>query len=139
MGVQLQWNGLNEFRNALRKLPEHLAEEAAGIVEAAADGAARTIQANYPAGPTGNLKRGVRVSRDRSPAATKAVVSSRAPHAFIFEKGTTQRRTDRGFNRGRMPSAPESRAFIPVAIKARASMIGRLIELLRREGFTVNR
>lgn len=137
MGVKIQWNGLSEFRDALSKMPEHLSEEAAGIVEASADGAARTIQANYPTGPTGNLKRGVRVSRERNPAAVRSIVRSSAPHAFIFEKGTNVRRTDKGYNRGRMPAASAGQAAIPVFIRWRAQMVRQLIALLERAGFKV--
>ena len=139
MGVALQWNGLDEFRDALRNLPEHLAAEAEDIVVAAATGAKLTIQTNYPLGPTGNLKRGVQLSRDRSPAQIKCVVSSRAPHAHIFEKGTDRRKNRRGANRGRMPRAPYGQAFIPAAIRARAVMTDQLVAMLRREGFLVER
>lgn len=139
MGVRLQWQGMEEFKEALRNLPEHLAQEAAGIVVDAAQGAARTVQTNYPQGPTGNLKRRVRVTQQRDKASVSARVLSQAPHAVIFEKGTRTRRTDRGWNRGRMPPAPESQAMIPTVIRARATMYERLIDLLKREGFEVTR
>ena len=138
MGVTLQWSGLNEFKEALRRLPEHLADEAGDIVIAAAEGAATTVQANYPS-RSGNLKRGVSVSRQRSRASTSARVKSGAPHAVIFEKGTGIRQNRRGANRGRMPKAPDSQAMIPTVIRARARMLASLIALLEREGFQVSR
>lgn len=137
--VRLQWQGMNEFKEALRKLPEHLANEAGEIVVASAEGAARTIQANYPQGPTGNLKRGVTVSRERSRVSTAAKVTSRAPHAHLFEFGTRRRMTNNHANRGVMPEAPASQAFIPAVIRARARMTDALIALLEREGFLVSR
>jgi len=138
MGVRLQWSGMEEFKEALRNLPEHLANEAAGVVVGAAQAAGTTVQTNYPA-KTGNLKRGVRVTQKRDRASVSARVESRAPHAVIFEKGTRLRRTDRGANRGRMPAASPEQAMIPTVIRARARMIQDLIALLEREGFKVSR
>ena len=138
MSVRLQWQGMNEFKEALRKLPQHLADEAADIVIATAQNAAQTIRTNYPTGPTGNLKRRVTVSQERALVSTAAKVTSRAPHAFIFEKGTGRRQTRRGANRGRMPAAPEAQAFIPAAIRARSRMVQALKAMLVREGFLVS-
>jgi Bacteriophage HK97-gp10, putative tail-component len=136
MGVRLQWTGMEEFKQALRNLPEHLTTEAAEIVVSAAEGAGTTVQTNYPS-RTGNLKRGVRVTRKQDKVSVSARVESRASHATIFEKGTRTRRTNRGWNRGRMPAAPSGEAMIPTVIRARQAMLLRLIALLEREGFLV--
>ena len=145
MSVRLQWQGMNEFKEALRKLPEHLADEAAGIVVAAAQNVAREVEAGYPQGPTGNLKRGVTISQERGLVSTAAQVKSRAPHAGWFEDFRSGRRnpprprkTKRGWNRGIMPIAPISQQAIPKFIRARARMIQALVALLEREGFLIS-
>jgi hypothetical protein len=144
VGVKLQWQGMNEFKEALRKLPEHLADEASGIVLAAAQRVAGEVQANYPMGATGNLKHGVTVSQERGRVSTAGRVKSRAPHASWFEELSTGRRnppkprkTKRGWNRGIMPIAPKEQQAIPQFIRARARMRQDLKALLVREGFLV--
>ena len=137
MSVRIQWDGMNEFQQALRQLPKALTGEAADIVQQHAEASARTIQANYPDGPSGNLKRGVRTQVDRSPFGVRGVVRSGAKHAHLFEFGTQQRRNSHGANRGRMPKAPVGQAAIPVFIRERRKMTLELIELVRRAGFEV--
>lgn len=136
--MSVQWTGLEEFRTALRNLPSDLAQEAGAIVIAHAEFAKQEIQASYPEGPTGNLKRGVTIEKQQAgPFAAVAIVRSRAPHATIYEKGTAQRRTAGGANRGSMPAAPPSQQFIPIAIRARRRMVAALIQLLQRAGLVV--
>jgi hypothetical protein len=135
--------GLAELREQLRRLPEDLATEAGDIVIAHAEGARREVVSGYPTGPgskqfpAGTLKARVAVERNRSKVSTAAIVRSRAPHAIIFERGTVQRRTDKGWNRGRMPKAREAQAMIPKVIRWRRQMVEALIELVRRAGFEV--
>ena len=86
-----------------------------------------------------DLKRRVTVSHERGLVSTTAKVSSRAPHAFIFEKGTRRRITNRGWNRGSMPAAPEEQAFIPAVVRARANLTTQLVAMLEREGLLVSR
>lgn len=138
MSVKLEMQGLAELRTALRNLPEDLAREGDVIVLAHAEDAARQIQTAYPEGPTGNLKRGVVVERNRSKFYTQGLVKSRAKHAWIFENGTDVRRTSKGANRGRMPQADETKRFIPKVVRLRARMVKQLVELVRRAGFQVN-
>jgi hypothetical protein len=138
MSARVTFDGLAEFKAQLRRLPEHLAEQAAPIVTQAAEETGRSIQNNYPEGPTGNLKRRVRVEvRQANRDGARAIVRSMAPHAGIFEKGTQGRRTRKGWNRGRMPKAPDNQAFIPQAIRGRFRMIEKLKAMLRGEGFEV--
>lgn len=138
MSVKLQIDGLTEFREALRQLPQELTAEAGAIVLAIAEEAGQQIQAAYPQGPTGNLKRRVTVTKEPSSAfGVRATVRSRAPHASIFEKGTGQRQTRTGANRGRMPVAPPNEQMIPIAIRARRRMVLALIQMLQRAGLVV--
>ena len=136
-GGSVQWEGLEAFRAGLRALPSDLADEAAGDVETATRDAARAIEQDYPTGPTGNLKRGVVVEIRRGRFNVTGIVRSRAPHASIFEAGTTTRRTAKGFNRGRMPQPPAEQRVIPEAVGVRRRLMSTLIDLVRRAGFTV--
>jgi hypothetical protein len=138
MAVKLQMEGLAELRAALRNLPEHLTEEATGIVQKAATGAEQRIAQNYPLGPTGNLRRRVTTDHAGSRLTTTSRVRSRAPHANIFENGTRQRRNAKGANRGRMPEANENQKMVPVVIRQRRQMVEVLKDMVRREGFQVD-
>lgn len=135
---RLKLEGLEEFRRGLRNLPEDLANEAGDIVLAHAEEAKREIQSGYPEGPTGNLRARVGVERNKSKFTSGAIVKARAPHASIFEFGTRARTTKSGANRGVMPKAQPTEAFIPKAIRARRRMTQALIGLLERAGFQVN-
>jgi len=129
--------GIEAFRAALRSLPDDLRNEADVVVQAQADAMAREAQQAYPEGPTGNLRRGVTVRTLRSSYSVAAQVRSRAPHAAIFETGTKNRRTDKGYNRGAMPQPAEADRFIPKAIRARRRLTSALIDIVRRAGFEV--
>lgn len=135
---KLQLDGLSELRDALRSLPEDLALEAGGIVRQHADDARSLIEAAYPQGRTGNLKRGVTVEHNSSKFAASAIVRSRAKHASIYERGTAPRRTAAGANRGRMPPAPEGHRMIPIVVRVRSRMVQALIDFVRAKGFQVN-
>jgi len=130
--------GIEAFRAALRSLPDDLRNEADVVVQAQADAMAREAQQAYPEGPTGNLRRGVTVRTLRSSYSVAAQVRSRAPHAAIFETGTKNRRTDKGYNRGAMPQPAEADRFIPKAIRARRRLTSALIDIVRRAGFEVS-
>lgn len=134
---RLQMNGLDELRRELRQLPEDLAREASAIILAHAEDAGRRVRTAYPEGPTGNLKHRVTVNQEAGRFGTRALVRSRAPHAWIFEKGTRDRRTHSGANRGRMPAAPESQQMIPIVIRVRRLMVAALIQLVEKAGLTV--
>lgn len=136
--TRLELKGLTEFQRALRQLPDDLVDEAGAIVIAQAEEAQRQIRTAYPQGPTGNLRRGVTIERNRSKLATHAIVRSRAKHAHLFERGTGPRRTASGANRGRMPTAPESQQMIPIVVRRRRAMVAALKDLVRRAGFQIS-
>lgn len=136
---KLTFDGLDELREELRHLPADLTEKGISIVTEHAQAAERAIETGYPIGPTGTLRR--RVVLERSPSLKNScsfAVRSQAPHANIFERGTVQRHTKKGWNRGRMPQQPESERLIPKAIRIRKRMTDALIELVRSEGFEVD-
>lgn len=128
------WDGLSEYRELLRALPETLAGETAHLVEAAANGAAHDIKSAYPV-RAGKLRDGVKVSTlNKGRFATGRVVTQRAPHAWIFENGTQARHTSLGANRGSMPPG---HVFVPRVIKARRRLYDQVKDLLRRNGAAV--
>jgi hypothetical protein len=137
MAATVRLDGLSELRDALRALPADMATEAGVIVREAAETTAAQIKAVYPVGPTGNLRRGVAVSNDTRGVAALAIVKSRAPHAHLWEYGTQVRRTNRSFNRGRMPS-PTGDTLVSIAQRVRRGMYQRLVALVERAGFTVS-
>jgi len=125
--------GLDELREALRKLPPELVHEGAAIVHAHAAETARQVEASYPVA-TGNLKTHVVVDVETSASYATARVRSTAYHAWMYEHGTGDRSYN-GQDRGRMPAA---HTFIPIAIRRRALMVSALIELVERAGLTVS-
>ncbi len=130
--------GLDELRQALRNLPEEMADEARSIVTDQAEAAGAEIRGVYPEGKTGNLRAGLSVTpQAASRFGAVALVKSASRHAHLFEFGTTQRRSRFG-NRGRMPKGPDSERMIPIAIRRRRTMTQLLIDLVRRAGFTVD-
>lgn len=137
MPAGMEMRGLTELRDTVRKYPETLTSDAGVIVIAHAEDAQRQIVTGYPTGPTGNLKRGVTVERNKSKWTSAAIVRSRAPHAHLFERGTKPRRTSEGAYRGRMPVAPEAQQMIPKVVRLRRRMIGVLKAMLEDHGFEV--
>jgi hypothetical protein len=137
MSARVQLKGLDELRNALRRLPQALTQEAHAIVVAQAEAAQREVINGYPEGPTGNLRRRVTIEVNTSKFSAGARVRSRAPHATIFERGTKARMTRAGASRGVMPQAPEPARMIPKAITHRRRMYQSLQAMLERHGLLV--
>jgi hypothetical protein len=130
--ITISMHGLAELRAALRQLPKDALMEAAKIVHGAAEAADAEIYAAYPE-VTGTLKRGLTIDRTEESWMTSAILKDRAPHAYIFEKGTEPRTTKQGWRRG---AARAGRIFIPRAQKHRERMKHELIALVRSLGFT---
>jgi hypothetical protein len=130
-----QFTGLADLYEALRNLPEALADEANAILEDETKAAADEIIAKYPE-VTGNLKGGVKWSIKTSPYGAIGRVVSGAPHAYIYETGTASRQTDLGYDRGAMPG---KHIFIPTMIEHRRKLEDALADMLRRFGLQVER
>jgi len=134
--------GLNEFKANLRNLPATLTGGATQIILDAAHEAAADIRAQYPTGPKrrrypgGALKKGVHVVIAAiGPHGVAAQVRSSAPHAWLYEHGSSARHY-MGHSRGAMPKPPTP-VFIPTMIKHRRAMYLKLAALLRLQGLTV--
>jgi hypothetical protein len=132
----LSFQGIAELKDALGKLPEELKGKATGIVIEAAYGAQREIVAAYPQGPTGHLKKGVKVKvQEIGPYSVAAQVRSSAPHGWLYEYGTKARKTKKGWNRGTMPNPPD--VFIPAMVRYRRAMYLKLADIIRATGLIV--
>lgn len=138
MSVKMTWVGLDDYRRQLLALPKEFANEAANVVVATAEQTGQGVSSNYPLGPTGNLRHGVKVVVHRNQFSTTAAVVSASPHAHLYENGTGLRQTRRGANRGRMPQGLESTRVIPRAVRARRRMIEALIQIVKDAGLIVS-
>ena len=147
------FDGLAEYRKALKRLPLELRDEAADIIHLTATEAKNEIIAAYPE-VTGHLKAGVFVSTYKSrdtPSVgitpgkgvlfgASAIVKNRAKHAWLYEYGSEARGVNRpvvgragnfGTSRGRMPARP---TFVPIIIRRRRDMERQLAAVIRRAG-----
>jgi hypothetical protein len=129
--------GLAEFREALRRLPEQLRAEGAEIVGDAAELTKASLIQAYPLGDTGKLRAGVRLVKAFTDYGAVAIVKSTAKHASIWEFGTAVRSTRQGWNRGVSPSHA-AEGLIPIAMRNRKHMYAQLGALLQRAGFEVH-
>jgi hypothetical protein len=136
MSAALTIRGIAELKDALGRLPTELKGQATQIVLDSAYAAQAEIVAAYPQGPTGKLKKGVKVRvQEIGPYSVAAQVRSSAPHGWLYEYGTQPRKTKRGWNRGTMPNPPD--VFIPAMVRYRRAMYLKLAELIRSTGLIV--
>lgn len=133
--ASVKWDGLQELRDALRKLPAELTADASGIVNSAGTGAKDEIVAAYAEGRKGNLKRGVTTEEQHTKFGVSVVVRSRAKHAWLYEYGSAPRETRKGKDRGSMPAKP---TFVPIVVRRRRTMYERLKALLVSKGLLVS-
>src|SRR5215207_3965982 len=132
MANRVQWSGLEDFKRALRMLPQELAGEAGNLVEAVANSAAVDIRSAYGAHRyTGNLQKSVRVTHRERQFGMASTVKVTAPHAHLFEFGTQARHTKAGVSRGSMPPF---NIFLPRIRRAQRQMYERLKGMLARHG-----
>jgi hypothetical protein len=129
-GVHFKFEGLEELKAALRALPENLAGEAGKIIEGAGNRAALDLKRAYPV-VTGHLRDGVEVTHERSGVSARAVVRSRAPHAWLYEHGVAGRKVGKGLNR------TPTFVFAKTMSRVRREMYDALQALLERYGLRV--
>jgi hypothetical protein len=132
--LEVSWAGLDALKAELTALPETLIEEGNTILLTSAQDAKAAIDAAYQAqcrpGGTGNLRRGLvlRLARGRLAGAT---LLQRAPHGWLYERGTKVRKNKAGQNRGRMPRNP---TFQPIAAEYQKTALAALIARLYAHG-----
>jgi hypothetical protein len=130
MSLRFEFKGLEELKAALRSLPEELSGEAGKIIEAAGNRAVLDLRRAYPV-VTGHLRDGVEVTHTRSRAGARAVVRSRAPHAWLYEHGVAGRKVGKGLNR--RPTF----VFMKTMSRIRKEMYDAFQALLERHGLRV--
>jgi hypothetical protein len=137
----MRWEGLEAYRDELRRLPRELVPEARVLIVQAAEGARLEADAGYARhDKSGNLRRGL-VVRHGAPTSFGAEVwlINRAPHAWLFEHGSHGPRSYTGTDkrgrvfksadRGTMPATP---TFWPAVGRQSRRMHARLKDMLQR-------
>lgn len=103
---------VRQLADAMDRATDEVKEDVARLIGSAAETTVQRLQRGYPQGPTGNLRKMVRVTSPRSFSTTSngvalpaMQVKAFAPHVHIWQRGTKVRRNySRGdANRGRMP------------------------------------
>jgi hypothetical protein len=136
MAVKVTLDGFAEFSQALGALPVTLADQARADVDAAAAATKTETIAGYP-DRTGRMRAGVITVEDTSRAAVYAVeVRSTAPTAHLWEYGTQNRQTQKGWNRGAEP-AHRDQSVISIAYTHGPAMQTQLAALVTGAGFLV--
>lgn len=131
---QIKLEGFAEIRAWLRTLPEHLTEEATGIVFGHADDAETRAAFAYASRGADSLKDRLTVEKRKGRFGVTAVLKNLHPHALSYEYGTQVRHTKQGWSRGKMSPA---NVFKPAAERERRLMFDDLGSMMRREGFVI--
>jgi hypothetical protein len=140
MASTMRWDGLREFREELRQLPEACRGEAAKVVEGEVNAAYVTVKRVYEAHRfTGFLssKLAIQPLKVSGALTTGLVLKSGSPLAWLFDNGTQARHyiTVNGVTHqtGRMPGF---HVFGRTVAFTRRKIRGLLIEMVRRHGAT---
>jgi hypothetical protein len=129
-----------ELARGLDRASDDIKREVGQLVEQAAQNTQARVQAVYPVGPTGNLRKLVRVSNPRGFSSTAGgsvipakVVRATAPHVHIWQEGTRDRfdATRANARRGRSPRHGDVMAS--TAIRERADMLRKAQAVLDRK------
>ncbi len=132
--VWFQWDGVQDLIEQFAALAPDLTIEAAPIVELAARAAKDVIYTGYPM-RTGNLRKGLAVIVKTEATRTQTTVVNKAPHAWLFERGSQARHNAIGANRGSMPANP---LFSSTMMRTRRALYTALVPLLEEHfGLTV--
>jgi len=124
--VTFRFSGGDEYVVDLWRWRDRLRDEVSAAGRDQANRIASVVAAQSPF-KTGNLRSHVRVADESSGDTVTWRVRSLARHSHLVEKGTRQRRTSAGWNRGIMPAQP---IFIPEAIAKRAAFVAAVRRIL---------
>lgn len=127
--VWFQWDGVQELIEQFATLAPDLTDMAAPIVELAARVAKDTIYTGYPA-RTGNLRKGLAIIVKTEATRTQTTVVNKAPHAWLFERGSQARHNAIGANRGSMPANP---LFSSTMMRTRRALYTALVPHLAEQ------
>jgi hypothetical protein len=134
---RLTFEGMDGLREALKQLPADLAAEAAEHIDDTVEVTAASLVQSYPLGDTGNLRKGVKHTVAQSRDGAAGEVKSTSPHAHLWEFGTQNRKTTKGWNRGKLKDQ-YNRGLVGIALRERKKLNAKLIELVRKAGFEVS-
>jgi hypothetical protein len=134
VGARFRLDGLAELVDGLQQLTPELTTEAGQIIRDTGDAAANEILLAYPS-RTGNLRKGVKVTRMAGQFSMTVIVKNTAKLASIFEDGSQARHTELGANRGSMPPG---HVFVPIMMRRRRAMYAQLKALIASTGLTVS-
>jgi hypothetical protein len=140
MASTMRWDGLKEFREELRQLPEELRGQAAKVVEGEVNAAYVTVKRVYEAHRfTGHLSRQLAIQplKRSGQLITGLVLKSGSPLAWLFDNGTQARHyiTVHGKTHltGRMPGF---HVFGRTVAFTRRKIRTLLIDMVKRHGAT---
>lgn len=139
---RLVFEGLAELKEAFRNLPFELTGEASHDVEAAANGAAAIIKAEYHK-VSGKLRDGVEVATANGQFSAGAIVKSKAKIAWLYDNGSQARHYTTASGAQHATGAmwgktPPTHIFVRTMIAKRRAMYERLKALLTRHGLLVS-
>ena len=124
MSASLEWNGLEDFRQALADLPSEVRATFKPVLDEAADQIVAETTTAYAAAGVAGLAQGMRIESSREAADLSVRIRLGAPAAHLRELGTVDRYTSSGAYRGRQPARP---VFIPIVERVRAE-VGKALE-----------
>ena len=139
------WMGFEAFKRQLTTMSPTLLEESDQILRDQAEAAKAEIVAAYRRGPTGNLKRGVKIRAARGQGIAGVDLKQTAPHGHLYEYGTKGkvrrytgidklgRRFDRA-SRGVMEGTP---TFGPIAAQHQRLALSAVSTRIQGYGATV--
>lgn len=137
----MEWRGMDEFREELRKLPEACRGEAAKVVEAEVNGAYVTIKRVYEAHVwTGTLTRRLTISplKVQGQMTTGLVLRSGSPLAWLFDNGSKARHYVTVNGKKHLTGSMRAyRIFGRTAAFTRRKIRGLLIAMVERHGAKV--
>ena len=115
----LEMQGLDELKKLVAGFADACTDDGQQLADQAAMRAVEEVKAAYPQGPTGNLKKGVRIVRVKGDGhRVLSVAKSTAPHAHLYEYGTR-----------RQPARP---VMGEVAARVRRDFYADLIRMVER-------
>lgn len=124
--VTFRFSGGEQFVLDLQAWRDRLRDEVRQSARDQANQIASVVADQYPY-KTGNLRSHVSVADESVGDTVTLRVRTLARHSHLVEKGTTQRRTRQGWNRGTMPAQP---VFIPEAIAKRRAFVAAVSRIL---------
>jgi hypothetical protein len=139
------WSGLEEFRDALKRLPTDLRDDAAAIMNEEVEAARAAIDADYAQHEfTGNLRaRLLLTTKYDGPFGYRAELRNRAHHAWLFDNGSEARhyvheKSGRIHATGKMwGKTPPAHTFVRNAMRARERIQTRIVAMMEAAGLEV--